>query len=418
MNRRAYAVVLAVFLGWTIVETAAHAQSIVLPTASTEQHVCVDLPQGTYDPQAHYDLTASDNSSLRLSAQVIPALKADGTIDSENFQLLVSLPPSDQDKGERTFELATGTLGVPVAPFRFDRSDTSLKLTEVASGAQEARPVWQYNFGTIVDETVPQSDSRRSRSCYIHPVWGMNGEILSDDFPKDHYHHHGIFWTWPHVKVGDQPYDLWMSTNIRQRFIQYLAKQTGPAGAVLGVENGWYVGDKQVATERVWVRTYRSDADSRALDISLFIEAGDSPVTLQGAQAKSYGGLTFRYDVLPRKDATVRVPGMKLGFGAPKRPGGADLLNTPLPWADLTTQIPGAPHRSGAAIFIDPQHPDYPPSWLTRTYGALCVGWPGVESDTIEPGHHVRLDYRIWVHGHEVEVDELERRYRAYCAAR
>ncbi len=36
---------------------------------------------------------------------------------------------------------------------------------------------------------------------------------------------------------------------------------------------------------------------------------------------KSYGGLTFRYDVTPRKDATVRVPGQTLGFGAPDRRG-------------------------------------------------------------------------------------------------
>ena len=64
-----------------------------------------------------------------------------------------------------------------------------------------------YNHGVITDEKVPAKDARRSRACYIHPLWGLNGEVLTDDFPKDHYHHHGVFWAWPHVEIGrmDRP---------------------------------------------------------------------------------------------------------------------------------------------------------------------------------------------------------------------
>jgi hypothetical protein len=32
-----------------------------------------------------------------------------------------------------------------------------------------------------------------SRSNYIHPLYDNDGEIITEDFPEDHLHHHGIF---------------------------------------------------------------------------------------------------------------------------------------------------------------------------------------------------------------------------------
>ena len=401
-----------------VVLTAAQGQSIVVPSAELKQHILVDLPAGSYDRGAKYSLLEVDRPDMRLPAQVIRSVRADGTVDSSKYQLLASVPGSDQPDGKRAFRLDTETDRGVEQVFAFVKTDRSMRLVESATDPKLSRPIWEYKYGTIVDESVPEKDPRRSRSCYIHPVWGMHGEILSDDFPKDHYHHHGIFWTWPYVRIGDQTYDLWISTNIQQRFIKWLATDTGPVAAVMGVENGWFVGQQQVAIERVWVRTYRSEPDCRAIDITLVIQAGDKPVTLQGRQQKSYGGLTFRYDVSPRTDATVRVPGRTLGYGAPDKSSGPDLKNTPLPWADLSTRIPGAPRRSGAAVFIHPNHPNYPPTWLTRTYGALCVGWPGVESHTIQAGESIQLDYRIWIHGAELDPDQLEQQYRVYCLSR
>jgi hypothetical protein len=177
------------------------------------------------------------------------------------------------------------------------------------------------------------------------------------------------------------------------------------------------VKDKKVMTERVWIRVFRSDNDYRALDIALFLEPVDQPVELRGAAGKSYGGLTMRFNVFPhRRDAIVTVPGR-----VRKHVGGGilsseDLSNERLPWADLSSEFPAAPARSGAAVFVHPQHPDYPPSWLTRCYGPLCVGWPGVKPQTLEPGRTARLDYRIWIHKTAVDGPALERAYQGYSA--
>ncbi|MGM0488520.1 MAG: DUF6807 family protein [Planctomycetota bacterium] len=397
-------------------QTGLWGQSLTVNSSRFPQHIHAELPAADCEPSAQYSLVDASDPQVRLPAQITPAVADDGTTDPSAYQLVASVPGTDQEASRRSFRLEKGSKEAGKEAFAFEKDDLSVELMEVVP--DPARPIWRYNHGTIVKESVPESDPRRSRACYIHPVWGMHGEILTDDFPQDHYHHHGIFWTWPYVNVGGQTYDLWMSSDIQQRFVKWLSTETGPVAAVMGVENGWFVGQQQVATERVWVRTYRSEPDCRAVDLTLYIEAGDKPVTLKGRQKKSYGGLTFRFDVSPRKDATVRIPGKALGHGAGNQSGNPDLLNTPLPWADLTTRIPGSPRRSGAAVFIHPRHPDYPPTWLTRTYGPLCVGWPGVESHTIQPGESVKLQYRIWVHAEELDFKQIEQRYKAYRQSR
>jgi hypothetical protein len=47
----------------------------------------------------------------------------------------------------------------------------------------------------------------------------------------------------------------------------------------------------------------------------------------------------------------------------------------------------------------------------------MCVGWPGVESQTLEPNKPVALPYRIWVHKTEQEHGQIERQYAGYGAA-
>jgi hypothetical protein len=265
-----------------------------------------------------------------------------------------------------------------------------------------ARPVLVYHHGIQSQAGVPVD---RNRGTYVHPLHGLDGEILTDDFPKDHYHHRGLFWAWPHVIVRDQQYSLWDLRGMRQKFERWLDRQPGAASAVLGVENGWYVGDTKVVQERVWFRVYRASADEQAVDVVLTWTPVEDPVRLAGAEDKSYGGLTLRF--APRTRTVITTP---LG----DKP--EDLAMTRLPWADLSAQFAGTAGRSGAAIFISPDHPDYPPTWLTRHYGVLCVGWPGVAGATLQPGHPVQCRYRIWIHRGTADAGRLKQAYRSYEA--
>jgi hypothetical protein len=296
--------------------------------------------------------------------------------------------------------LSTGSLSAAeTAPasgsFRFDNvSQNSLGLWE------GSRPVLVYNHGIIRKEGVPAD---RARSSYIHPLYGLDGEVLTDDFPKDHYHHRGLFWSWPHVQVGDQQYDLWMLKGIEHRFQRWLANEGGAGPAVLGIENGWYVGAKRVMLEQVWVRVHPASASERAIDLEFTWTPQGQPIQLTGAEGKSYGGLTLRF-----------APGTNTAITIPAGLTSKDLPMTNLPWADLTRLWTAEKTTSGAAVFVHPDHPDFPPEWLTRHYGVLCLGWPGVKPATFQPDQPIRCRYRVWLHRGAVDAERLGRAFEVY----
>ena len=90
----------------------------------------------------------------------------------------------------------TKKLTVSGKQFRFEVvNDKSLKLWE------GERPVFVYNHGVITSQSAPKA---QGRSSYFHPVYGLDGEVLTDDFPKDHVNHRGLHWAWPHIKIDEQ----------------------------------------------------------------------------------------------------------------------------------------------------------------------------------------------------------------------
>ena len=283
------------------------------------------------------------------------------------------------------------------AKFEFKEiNDKSLGLWE------QGKPVLVYNHGEM---TLPNVRRARPRSSYVHPLYGLEGEVLTDDFPRDHYHHHGLFWSWPHVTIGDREYDLWIPRGIRIDFERWKEKTVDEQAARLGVENGWYVGDKKVMAEELQLVVHPATDDSRLIDVTLTWTPTDEPITLRGAEEKSYGGLTLRF--APRTGTVITVPDGRTS---------EDLVVTKLPWADLSAQFRGASGSSGAAVFVHPSHPDYPPEWMTRDYGVLAVGWPGVEEKTLPAGEPVTCRYRVWVHRGVPDVRTIQGQYEAYRA--
>ena len=379
-------------------------------------------------------------------------------------------------------------VGIAIAePFRFVE-DNDRKQLFISDGTL---PVLTYVYDAVEHENVPQRDLRRLAGCYVHPLHGLRGEILTDNAPADHYHHHGVFWTWPHVGVHEPDgkvtqYDLWTSNGpLKQHFVRWIDKTITDQSAIFEVENGWFVGNpqdgKKIMTERVKITVHRvqtvGDVPSRAVDFEFQWQPTDKPISLRGAEDKSYGGLTVRFKPMiafgereaRRSDINrITVPAGIAEGDLPETPlqwadytslfpisrtpiamtrdgtpiEGAVITHTPTPMDQLTgrlTQdftvtldgnpvegarvsfapsIPGVPsgpeRRSGAAIFIPKTHPDFPPTWLTRYYGAMCVGWPGVKGQTFQPGEKIELRYRIWIHDGAVTVPQIEKAYEEY----
>ena len=292
--------------------------------------------------------------------------------------------------------LSRGSFG-DLAPdeFRLEEADnTYLRLFDGDA------PVLTYNFAKLLAAGVPE---QFRRSSYVHPLFGLDGEVVSDDFPADHYHHRGLYWAWPFVEIAGKAYDLWMCAGIEPRFDRWLDREVGPVCAVFGANNGWYVGDREVVDETVWYRVWQADERGRAIDVDVTWEALGNPVTLTGATGKGYGGFCLRF--APREDTVITTSSGRAT---------EDGLDVPAEWADLSAHLQGAPGTSGAAIFVHPGNPGFPNGWLLRHYGFLGCDWPGLKPGAIEPGRPVHVRYRVYVHRGDADGGKVAEAYRAF----
>ncbi|HUU09389.1 MAG TPA: PmoA family protein [Phycisphaerae bacterium] len=294
--------------------------------------------------------------------------------------------------------VAAAEVPTPAAGFRWvEQPEGRLALLE------GDRPVLTYNWGDQLKAGVPAD---RKRSCYVHPVFGLDGEELTDDFPKDHYHHRGLSWMWNRVTVGGRNVDLWTIKGIRQRFSKWLERRADAQGAVLAVENNWVMDGPPVARETVRLQVQRAEAAGRAIDVEVRLEALAGPMELRGEATKGYGGLCFRF--APREATVITTPA-----GREEK----DSDHKRFPWADLSARFAGRSDASGAAVFIHPANPTAPNEWTLRHYGFLGPCWPAMEAATLEPGKPVTLRYRVWIHRGDAAAGEVAKAYDAYRAS-
>ncbi len=262
--------------------------------------------------------------------------------------------------------------------------------------------VLTYRFGDQLKEGI---DPEQTRSCYIHPLYSLDGQSLTDDFPTDHLHHHGLFWTWPVIKTRGQETQTWHPANLRQYFLRWLKREVHDNSATLGVENVWKLdGQEIVAKEIVILNIHPVVDEGRVIDLELKIEAVGGPLTLQGTpdQNKGYGGLSLR--------GAPMFKGLAVSTDQGEFEGEPN--NLALRWADLTTD------EMGVAIFVSPGHPDFPPSWILRNSyaGFLNVSWPGLKPFTLQPGKPVTLRYRLYIYRGDVAEGYVQRAYERYIA--
>jgi hypothetical protein len=244
------------------------------------------------------------------------------------------------------------------------------------------KPVLTYNYGMQLPAGVPES---RKRSSYLHPLYAPDGTVLTDDFPKDHYHHRGLSWMWPVVLVEGKKLNLWEIAGIRQRFIRWVGREAGAERARLAIENGWYLDDdRQVVGESVEIVVQPARDGRRVLELVLRFKALGAPVAIAGTsdQRKGYGGLSLRF--APRNDTVLTTD-------AGREAGDTNLVRHP--WAELTGVFQG--RRAGIRIEDDPANPAFPNGWCLRYYGLLGVNFPGLEPYRLEPERPLGLKYRV-----------------------
>lgn len=254
------------------------------------------------------------------------------------------------------------------------------------------RRVLQYNYapiepGALLAEVAEGNRIyARTRSDYIHPLWGHQGEVLTRDWAVDHPHHRGIYWAWPEVDYGKDRGDLHALQRVFARPTGRLRLRNGPDFAQLEAENEWRWEDRvPIVRERVMIRAARASGAGRVIDLAFEFLALEDGVTVARRNTDLYGGLNVRL-ATPRNQL-IRTH-TDLPEAAPRRA-----------WSDLTGEF-GSAGLAGLTLLQHASNPHYPGdwvqypelSWCQPTFPAPKVRYP------ISRQEPLVLRYRLWVH--------------------
>ncbi|MBI2425610.1 MAG: PmoA family protein [Candidatus Hydrogenedentes bacterium] len=307
----------------------------------------------------------------------------------------------------RTFLLSLIILSAGAVQAELALNDDGTALTLLEGG----KPVWVYHYTFVQSpDGVPPEFYR---ACYFHPLYGLDSEVLTQDFPNDHYHHRGVFWGWPDSTWGEEKLDIWAIGGVRQVHENWITKEVEGDTARLAMTNLWVYDahpGAPVLREHVEVVTHTADAISRSMDFTVrFENISDKPIVIRGATTddKGYGGFNFRPD-------KTRKPFV---FTTPQGVAKEDALEwKDAPWIDISYNngIKGS-GKSGVAIFQHPELPGYVhQGWILRDYGFLGQSWPHRTPYEIKPGESVTLKHRLYIHRGGAKAGKVKQAHEAY----
>lgn len=279
----------------------------------------------------------------------------------------------------------------------------------------DEKPILSFWHG-LADRRNPKSFPLND---FIHPLIGLDGEVLTANSPRDHIHHRGIFWAWVRTELRGERIGGWW---IPKEFVVdpgQLSMDDGPVFSRFASQHFWVhrpegaAKGERFVEERVVCRVFKTGNEGRAVDVDLTLRALADGVRIGGQtyKDKGYGGLTIRFgeaaDVKIQCDSQVIEE--------------KNLNRLRARWVDWTGVFKGPdgkplPHRSGGALFVHPAHPNLPPEWITRVYGPINVAYPGMDMLEIPKDKPLRLRYRIWIHRGDAAKAKVGEHYRAYAA--
>ena len=252
------------------------------------------------------------------------------------------------------------------------------------------------------------------RANYIHPLYGLQGEILTEDFPADHLHHRGIFWAWHQTRVdGKQVADGWAIENMTWD-VTNVKTETNKKQASLTMEVIWKTlpgaSESQAALvkENTIITVYPTDEHSRVVDFTISLKALVAGLEIGGSEdIKGYSGFSLRLK-LP-EDLAFTSEGKKLEPEITAVEGG--------PWLDITGTFDPTHPSSGVAVFCHPKYPKKKQPWILRYKGSMQnPAFPHTDRVAISQKKPLVLKYRLVIHDQEVDSAILDKMYQEYIS--
>lgn len=279
------------------------------------------------------------------------------------------------------------------------------------------RPVLMYRGGA--GELPNGYDESFRRGGYIQAVFTPGGDLVSDDYPPGHKHHHGIWSPWTKTEFEGRHPDFWNMGDKTGSVKAISAKLTESGPLVAGLEATHQMIDLSAGANPVPAINERWSI----LAFASVIGAGDSPspcnvidlTITQTCATKSplilpkyhYGGLGFR--------------GHRQWDGAGKcryltseGKTAADGNATRAKWCWVGGKVDGKP--AGVAILCHPDNFRFPqPVRLHPNEPFFCYAPSQLGEWRIEPGKPYVARYRFVVADGDPDPKEIERLWRDYA---
>ncbi len=245
---------------------------------------------------------------------------------------------------------------------------------------------------------------------YIHPLYALNGDTITEESPVDHPYHRGIFWSWHQLYLNGQSLgDGWIMEDISQDVVEVVLSTTKNS-ATLNLNVLWksalLENGKAFIKESTRIIVHQLKSGLRRLDFEISLQALVPGVSIGGSDdEKGYGGLCARIK-LPEDLAFTSTNGSV----APKT-----LQVIAGSWMDFSGSFGTGGAQSGLTIFCHPDTPNYPAPWILRQQTSMQnIVFPGRERVEIAMDQPTILKYRLIVHSDnagKVDLVKLQSEY-------
>ncbi len=251
-------------------------------------------------------------------------------------------------------------------------------------------------------------DGKYERCNYIHPLWGIDGTILTEDFPADHLHQRGIFWAWHQILInGKSVGDGWAIIDYKQEVTKTETESLKDGSAVLKTEVNW-LSDKwknagkeiPYLKENTTITIHPKRENYRKIDFEIRLLALAGNLKIGGADnVKGYSGFSARI-VLP---ADVKFSG----------PNGEVIPENTAVESPGFVNISGAYGKGGAPAGLvladNSENPMYPQKWILRKEKSMQNPvFPGREVFPVSTKEPLVLKYSLLVYTGKLTSGEIE----------
>lgn len=150
-------------------------------------------------------------------------------------------------------------------------------------------------------QVKPKSQNGKyERAGYVHPLYSMKGNVLTEDFPEDHPYHHGIFWAWHQIILnGKQIADGWtsdsISWNVQKTKVKKSKGQLSIRAEVIWTAQAAPGMKTAIVKENTVIVVHSLMNGKRTIDFDISLAALVDSLKIGGSDdPKGYGGFCLR----------------------------------------------------------------------------------------------------------------------------